>query len=400
MDYAARYAELAVRVGCNLEQGQKLVVFGEPEHAPLIRAVAEAGWRAGAGDVDCFYVDEHVRRLHALHAAEEMLDRTSPWLATARRGAEGAALVLTFGDADPELFADVDPSRAARAEPTEAKEIARDLTSRLATAWTVIACPTAGWAQSLFGTPDVDRLWSEIARVTRLDEPDPVDAWRRHIARLRERAALLDEHRLASLRFRGRDTDLRIGLLESARWLSAASRTSWGQEHVVNLPTEEVFTTPDRMRAEGTVRLTAPLYWFGSRVEGGRLRFAGGEVVEASADHGEEFLRSKLGADPAASRLGEVALVDVDSAVGQRGILFRNLLLDENASSHIAIGSGYTDPVEGSAAMNDEQRLGAGINVSTIHIDLMIGGSDVDVDGLRADGTSVPVLEQGHWVLA
>jgi aminopeptidase len=399
MDYAARYAELAVRVGCNLEQGQKLVVFGEPEHAQLIRAVAEAGWRAGAGDVDCFYVDEHIRRLHALHAPEDLLDRTAPWLATARLGAEGAALVMTFGDADPELFSDVDPSRAARAEPTEAQEIARDLTSRQATAWTVIACPTPGWAQSLFGSGNTDRLWYEIARVTRLDEPDPVAAWRRHIERLRERAALLDEHRFAALHFRGPDTDLRVGLLPSARWLSAESRTSWGQAHVVNLPTEEVFTTPDRMRAEGSVRLTAPLYWFGSRVEGGRLRFAGGEVVEATADHGEEFLRSKLAADAAASRLGEVALVDVDSAVGQRGILFRNLLLDENASSHIAIGSGYTDPVEGSAAMDDEGRLEAGINVSTIHIDLMIGGPDVDVDGIRADGTGVPILEQGHWVL-
>jgi aminopeptidase len=400
MDYAARYADLAVRVGCNLAEGQKLVVFGEPEHATLVRAVAEAGWRAGAGDVDCFYVDEHVRRLHALHAAEELLDRTPPWLATARLGAEGAALVMTFGDADPELFADVDPSRAARAEPTEAKEIGRDLTLRLAMAWTVIACPTAGWAQSLFGTPDTDRLWAEIARVTRLDDPDPVDAWRRHIARLRERAALLDEHRFAALHFRGPDTDLRIGLLRSARWLSGQSRTSWGQDHVVNLPTEEVFTTPDRLSAEGTVRLTAPLYWFGSRVEGGRLRFARGEVVEVSADHGEEFLRSKVAADAGASRLGEVALVDVDSAVGQRGILFRNLLLDENASSHIAIGAGYTDPIDGVAAMDDEQRLEAGVNVSTIHIDLMIGGPCVDVNGLRADETSVPILEQGHWVLA
>ncbi len=400
MDYAARYAELAVRVGCGLTEGQKLVVFGEPEHAPLVRAVAEAGWRAGAGDVDCFYVDEHVRRLHALHAPEELLDRTPPWLATARLGAEGAALVMTFGDADPELFADVDPSRAARAEPTEAKEIGRDLTSRLAIAWTVISCPTAGWAQSLFGTADSDRLWAEIARVTRLDEPDPIDAWRRHIARLRERAALLDENRFEVLHFRGPDTDLRIGLLESARWLSAESRTAWGQKHVVNLPTEEVFTTPDRMRAEGTVRLTAPLYWFGSRVEGGRLSFAGGEVVGASADHGEEFLRSKLATDAAASRLGEVALVDVDSAVGRRGMLFRNLLLDENASSHIAIGAGYTDPVEGAAAMDDEQRLEAGVNVSTIHIDLMIGGPDVDVDGVRADGTGGRILEQGRWVLA
>ena len=175
---------------------------------------------------------------------------------------------------------------------------------------------------------------------------------------------------LTALRFRGPDTDLRVGLLESARWLSATSRTSWGQEHVVNLPTEEVFTTPDRRLAEGTVRLTAPLYWYGSLVEGGRLRFSGGEVVEASADRGEGFLRSKLATDPGACRLGEVALVDVDSAVGRRGLLFRNGLFDENASSHVAIGTGYTEPVDGADTMDDEERLEAGINVSTIHIDL------------------------------
>ena len=147
------------------------------------------------------------------------------------------------------------------------------------------------------------------------------------------------------------------------------------------------------------MRLTAPLYWFGSLVEGGRLRFAGGKVVEASADRGEEFLRSKLAADPGASRLGEVALVDVDSAVGQRGLLFRNLLLDENASSHVAIGTGYTEPVAGSESMDDEERVAAGINVSSIHIDLMVGGPDVDVDGLGSDGSAVPILRQGHWVL-
>ena len=399
MYYASRYAELAVRVGVNLQEGQKLVVFGEPEHAPLLRAVAEAGWRAGAGDVDCFYVDDHIRRLHAIHAPEALLDRTPPWRETAALGIEGAALVAILGDADPELFSDVDPSRAARAEPSRVKEIARDLTSRLATAWTVIACPTEGWARSLFGEPDTDRLWSEVAAVTRLDEPDPVEAWRRHIAMLHERGALLDERRFTALRFRGPDTDLRVGLLDSARWLSATSHTSWGQEHVVNLPTEEVFTTPDRRLTEGTVRLTAPLYWYGSLVEGGRLRFAGGEVVEASADHGEEFLRSKLAADPGASRLGEVALVDVDSAVGRRGLLFRNGLFDENASSHVAIGFGYTEPVEGSASMDDEERLEAGINVSTIHIDLMVGGPDVDVDGIGSDGSAVPILRQGHWVL-
>ena len=399
MDAVTRYAELAVRVGANVQPGQVLFLLGEPEHAQLLRALAEAGWRAGAGDVQCLYSDDHIRRLHAIHAPEDLLDRTPPWTETALLATEGAALIQTLGDADPELFADVDPRRAALAEPKRLREIAHDLTARLATAWCIIACPTEGWARSLFGAPDVGRLWDEISVVTRLDVEDPIEAWRHHIAALLERARLLDERHLVSLRFRGPDTDLSVGLIEGASWLSATSRTSWGQEHVVNLPTEEVFTTPDRLATEGTVRLTAPLYWYGSTVEGGWLRFAGGDVVEARAERGEDFLRTKLATDPGASQLGEVALVDVDSAIGRRGILFRNGLLDENASSHVAIGSGYTDPVPGSSSLDDGGRLAAGINVSTIHIDLMIGGAEVDVDGLGADGSVVRILEQGRWVL-
>jgi aminopeptidase len=400
MDYASQYAELAVRVGANLQTGQRLVIVGEPEHASLIRAVAEAGWVAGAADVECVYLDEHLRRLHAIHAAEDLLDRTPAWMETAYAGAEGAALVVMIGDSDPDLFAGVDESRAARAEPRRLREIARELTTRLATAWTVIACPTDGWARALFGEPDLDRLWQELAAVTRLDEDDPVEAWRAHVSRLEHRARLLGAQRLAALRFRGPETDLTVGLLETARWLTAMSRTSWGQEHVVNLPTEEVFTTPDRTRTEGTVRMTAPLHWYGSQVDGGWLRFEGGRVVDAGADRGATFLRSKLGEDDGASRLGEVALVDVDSAVGRRGRVFRNSLLDENASSHIAIGSGYTEPVPGAEVMDEQRRVEAGINVSAIHIDLMIGGHEVDVDGVTSDGSVVPILRRGHWVLA
>jgi len=399
MDYAARYAELAVRVGANVQPGQKLVLAGEPEHAPLLRALAEAGWRAGAGDVECVYADEHVRRLHAIHAPAELLDRTPGWIEAAALGRERAASVLTYGDSDPDLFADVDPGRAALATPRRLQEIVNDQTARLAVAWTVIACPTEGWARSIFGEPDVQRLWEEIAVVTRLDVDDPVAAWRAHIDRLHERARHLDERRFAELRFRGPGTDLRVGLLERAAWLSAVSRTSWGQEHVSNLPTEEVFTTPDRARTEGTVRLTAPLYWYGSLVEGGSLRFVGGEVVEARASRGEEFLRTKLATDDGARRLGEVALVDVESAVGTRGLVFRNGLLDENQSSHVAIGGGYTDPVPGSESLDADARQAAGINVSSIHIDLMIGGPEVDVDGVGHDGSATRVLEQGRWVL-
>ena len=251
-----------------------------------------------------------------------------------------------------------------------------------------------------FGEPDIDRLWEEIAAVTRLDADDPVEAWKAHVVRLRERAGALDELELDALRFRGPDTDLTVGLLPTARWLSAESRTSWGQQHVVNLPTEEVFTTPDRTRTSGTVRMTAPLHWYGSHVEGGVLRFEDGRVVESSAERGEDFLRTKLATDEGASRLGEVALVDVDSAVGRRGLVFRNSLFDENASSHVAIGSGYTEPVEGTDTMNEDERLAAGVNVSAIHIDLMIGGSEIDVDGLDGSGSAVPILRQGHWVLA
>jgi aminopeptidase len=399
VDRLARYAELAVRVGANLQPGQKLLVVGEPEHALLIRAVVEAGWLAGAGDVQVVYRDEHVRRLHAIHAPEELLDRTPDGVDVALRGLEGNALVYLLGDADPSLFRDVDPARAAKAEPQLLREISADLTARLATAWTILACPTEGWAAELFGEADVERLWAEIEAVTRLDLPDPVEAWRDHLAVLRARAEKLDEHAFDALHFRGPGTDLRVGLLPRARWDSGASTTHWGQSHVSNLPTEEVFTTPDRMRTEGVVRTTMPLHWFGSVASEIALRFEGGGVVEATAATGEEFIRSKLAIDDGARFLGEVALVDVDSAVGRRGLLFRNSLLDENAASHIAFGNGYTEPVEGAVEMSPEERLAAGINQSSIHIDVMIGGPEVDVDGLDGEGAATPILRQGHWVL-
>jgi aminopeptidase len=394
-----RYAELAVRVGTGLRPGQRLLIRAEPEHAPLVRAVAEAGWRAGASDVQCYYVDDHLRRLHALHAADELLDRTPEWLEQAARSTEGAAFVYIIGDADPSLFRDVDPARAARAEPRRLLEANRDLTLRLARAWTVIGCPTEGWAREVLGSPDVERLWDEVAAVTRLDEPDPVAAWTSHVAALEARAAALDEASFDRVRFDGPGTELEVGLLPAARWKTARSTTAWGQEHVVNLPTEEVFTTPDRSRTSGAVRLTAPFHWFGSVVEGGELRFEDGRVVDVRATAGEEFLRTKIAADEGAARLGEVALVDSGSAVGRRGLVFRNLLFDENASSHVALGSGYTEPVDGANGMSEGERLTAGINASSVHLDVMIGGPTVDVSGVRADGSEVPILRRGEWVL-
>lgn len=206
-----KYAELAVRVGVNLQAGQTLFVVGHPEHAELMRAVAEAGWQAGAGDVQLLYRDEYERRLHALYAPEELLDRTPGWLETAVLAAEGAALVNVLGDADPNLFADVDPQRAARAEPRRVREIITDQVSRQVVAWVVIVGPTEGWARDLFGDPDVERLWQELADVTGLGEPDPVASWRGRIAQLEARAAVLDEHAFTGPHFRGPGTDLSVG---------------------------------------------------------------------------------------------------------------------------------------------------------------------------------------------
>lgn len=399
MDWPARLAEVAVRVGVGLQPGQTLFVHGEAEHAPLARAIAEAGWRADAGDVHVLYVDAHLRRLRAIHAPEELLDATPGWIEEETLATEGGAVVTIMGDVEPDLFADVDPRRAARTTFRSRTELRRRLTRRGLVAWTVVPCPTQGWARSLFGVPDVERLWEEIAVVNRLDRPDPATAWREHVAMLAERGRLLDERRLTAVRFRGPGTDLTVGMIPGARWLSAEETTAWGQVCVPNLPTEEVFTTPDRLRTEGTVRLTVPVHWFGSTVEDASLRFEGGRAVEVRAARGEDFLRSKLAVDAGAPYLGEVALVDVDSAVGRRGLVFKNGLLDENASSHIALGAAYTDPVAGSEEWTEEQRLEERMNVSSIHLDVMIGGPEIDVDGLDATGAEIPILRQGHWVL-
>ena len=396
----AAYAELAVRVGVNLQPGQPLFVVGQPEHAPLMRAVAEAGWNAGAGDVQLVYRDEYERRLHALHAPDELLARTPAWLETAVLALEGAGLVFVLGDAEPDLFHDVDERRAARAEPRRIREIIQDQTARRAVAWTIILGPTRGWARDVLGEPDEERLWREIAHVARLDAADPIATWRERLAALESRGRMLDRASLDRLHFSGPGTELTVGLLPQARWGGAGATTSWGQAHAANLPTEEVFTTPDRRRTHGTVRTTRPLYWYGSVAEGVELRFEEGRIVDVRAERGEEFVRSKVETDDGASYLGEVALVDEGSRIGQRTLGFRNGLLDENAACHIAIGAGYTDPVPGADELAEEQRLEAGINVSQIHIDLMIGSRDVDVDGVGADGASVPILRRGEWVLS
>ena len=395
------YARLAVEVGLNVGAGQDVWIFAFPEHAPLVRAVAHAAYERGARYVDVSYSDQHLRRSRVLFAENGSLGWTPPWLVAEmeyiaeRRG----ALLQITGDPEPELLADLDAERVTRTRPRELMERLYAAQDGRLVNWSIVAYPNEGWAETVFGEPDVERLWQAVATATRLDEPQPVAAWQEHIDKLLERAALLNERRFDSIRFRGPGTDLTVGLMPESRWLTAGEETTDGRRHVVNMPTEEVFTTPDRRRTEGIVRSTRPLTVSGSIVRDLELRFEGGRAVEVRASTGAEVVRQQLATDDGAAMLGEVALVDGDSRVGRTGIVFFNTLFDENAACHIAYGSGILPAVAGGVELSPEQLADVGWNDSNVHTDFMIGGPDVDVDGVAADGTVVPLLRGEAWQL-
>jgi aminopeptidase len=396
-----RYAELAVSVGANVEEGQLVEVWGLIEHVPLARAVARAAYEAGARYVDVLYVDRHVRRAMIEHGPDEVLQWTPPWLlerAKAFGDQHGAAISIT-GDPEPELLADLDGQRVGKARMIElSQEYLRHANERLVN-WTIVSYPNEGWARSVFGEPDVERLWEAVAHTVRLDEPDPVEAWAEHLRRLEARADGLNERRLEAVRFRGPGTDLTVGLLPDSEWRCAAFETCWGRRHVPNMPTEEVYTTPDFRRTEGTVRSTRPLALMGTIVRDLELRFEQGRVVDVDASTGADVVRGQLDTDEGARFLGEVALVDGDSRVGRTGLTFFDTLFDENATCHIAYGDGITSAVRGAGDVVPEERRANGVNRSTVHTDFMIGGREVAVDGLTHDGAEVPVIREDKWLL-
>jgi len=392
-----RYADLIVSVGANVQPDQVLAVEALPEAQPLVAAIARRAYEKGARYVDVQYFDPQVKRIRAEYAAEQTLDWIPPW-AGKRMLALGdldAARVVLVPLVPPGLLDGVDAERAGRDRLPTVPETFKVIDDR-SVAWTLSPYPTLGWAQTVYpdldGAEALERLWQDVAHICRLDEPDPAAAWQERIDQIWQNASRLDALDLDSLHFEGPGTDLTVGLLPSSRFAKegGSSQTRTGVRHVPNIPTEEVYTTPDPERTEGVVAATKPLDVAGSLVTGLRIRFEGGRAVEIDAETNVAALRRRCSLDDGASRLGEVALVDRESRIGKLGRTFFTTLLDENAASHLAFGDAYSAPV------GDEHDLPR-INESVVHIDFMIGSDDVTVTGTTKAGERVAILRGGTW---
>jgi aminopeptidase len=408
------YGDLAVRVALNLQPGQRLLVIGplmnggvSLEAAPLVRHIAASAYRVGAELVEPIWGDEEVQLTRFRNARPETLGAFSKWLpATLVEHAEAGGAVLSVYANDPDLLQHEPTELVGALQKATSQSVTpfRELISRNQTNWAVIAAAGEAWAAKVFPDAPADqraaRLWETIARLCRLDRPDPVAAWQEHLSALLARSDDLNRRRYSALKYSGPGTELTLGLPAGHIWVSGASTTKSGIRFVPNLPTEEVFTIADRNHVNGTVKSTKPLSYGGTLIEDFSMVFEQGRVVSVKAARGEEVLRQMVATDETAGRLGEVALVPHNSPISQSGRLFYNTLFDENAASHVALGSAYKFTLSGADEMSDEQFEKAGGNKSAIHVDFMIGSGELDVDGVSSNGKAEPLMRSGEWVNA
>lgn len=399
-----RYASVAVHIGLNVQAGQRLLISAPLAAAPLVRLVATHAYQRGARLVETIWNDPQLILARFEHAPRDSFGEATGWstaagLEYARRGDAVLSIVgrdpaLLEGQ-DLRLVADMQQATAARAAPYS------EMASRNAMNWCVIAYPVEGWAAQVFANTapenQLDELWQAVFAACRLNEAEPVIAWEQHAAELGRRKAIMNSKQYSALHFRSPHTDLIVGLPAGHRWLGGREQAANGIKHIVNLPTEEIYSLPDRLRTEGHVRATRPLLYGDSLIRDFTLTFRDGRVVDVQSDDGKALLESMMEVDEGASYLGEVALVPEDSPIARSGILFRNTLYDENASSHLALGQGYRKALPESETMDNDAFRAAGGNVSALHVDFMIGSVETDIDGLYDDGRREPVMRRGLW---
>jgi aminopeptidase len=398
-DRLERFADLVVRVGANVRPGSFVLLRTDVAHLEIARAVVERAYVAGASWVEIDWSDGPIRRSQVTHAGIERLTRTRPWVMerTAAWAAEQGVSIALVGDPDPHLLDDVDPAKAAAFQVEEATAYREAIQGRQLR-WTVVPAPNPGWAREVFGEPDLERLWEAVATAMRLDQADPVASWRERAAELAARARALDALDLTEVRYRGADTDLTVGLVPDARWTGGSMDDPDGVRYMPNIPTEEVFTSPDRRRADGVISLTKPVIIGGVVVEGLKVTFCAGRITDITATSGAESVRAQLDTDDGARSLGEVSLVDRDSRIAKAGILFHNMLFDENAACHVAWGQSFPFAVAGGLAKSNEERYEIGLNRSAIHTDVVIGGEGLTVTGTGPTGT-IEIIRDDEWVL-
>lgn len=400
------YARLAVRVGVGVKPGQRLLVQAPVETAALARLVVREAYAAGASFVDVRWDDDDVQLARFELAPDGSFEQISRWRVDAEiETAEAGGAVLAIRATNPNLLGSVDAERVATHQRTLAAYrrpyTAQVMTNRLN--WNLISAPVSGWAELMF--PDasaeqaVSQQWDAIFAATRADQPDAVALWEAHLGDLKRRRDLLTGKQYAALHFRGGGTDLTVGLADDHVWGGGAADTPGGITFTANIPTEEVWTAPHRERVDGTVVSTKPLSYNGTLIDGIRIEFRDGRITKASADQGESALLKMIDTDEGSHRLGEVALVPHSSPISRSGLFFFNTLYDENAASHIAIGSAYRFNVRGGVDMRLEDFLAAGGNDSLTHVDWMIGSGEMDVDGVAKDGTREAVMRAGEFVI-
>lgn len=399
-----KLAEVAVKVGLQLQRDQDLVMTAPLAALPLVRLITKHAYLAGAGLVTTFYSDEETTLARYAHAPDASFDKASGWLyeGMAKAYANGAARLAIAGD-NPLLLASQDPAKVARANKANsmAYKPALEKISNFDINWNIVSYPNPSWAKIVFpGVPEeeaVRRLADAIFAASRVDVADPIAAWAEHNANLKKRSGWLNGERFSALHFTGPGTDLTVGLADGHEWHGGASVARNGVTCNPNIPTEEVFTTPHALNVEGHVSSTKPLSHQGTLIDNIQVRFEGGRIVEAKASKGQQVLNKVLDTDEGARRLGEVALVPHSSPISASGILFYNTLFDENASCHIALGQCYSKCFLDGATLSQEQIAAQGGNSSLIHIDWMIGSDKIDIDGIKADGGRVPVIRKGEW---
>lgn len=399
------YAQLLINTGCALKKGQELLLTAPVEAAPFARMVVQAAWAAGAGAVTVEWTDDTVNRLHYLNAPMSAFETVPAWKALQRNGAaERGAAILSLEGEDPDGMAGIDPARFtawARAAHRDCRAFydGMDLGRNV---WCIAGAATPAWAKKVFpGLAEqeaVERLWGAILSTARADGPDPAKAWAEHSAAFQRRVELLNAKQFDALRYTaGNGTDFTVGLNKDHVWAGGGAETVDGTWFFPNMPTEEIFTSPDRERADGVVYSALPLNYRGGLIEDFWVKFEKGVAVDCGAKGGLELLKSILDVDEGAKHLGECALVPHDSPIADSGVLFYSTLYDENAACHLALGKGFPECVQGGLDMDEKALAGHHINLSATHVDFMIGTADLNIDGVLPDGTTVPVFRDGNW---